>query len=139
MKLFLDTNVLLDVLMENRPNHMDSATILRIVEKGVATAVITTQSIIDASYVYSQREKQSLKQFIKAIDTIMDIVEVEAITGKNITAAMRMPFNDFEDAAQIACSEMAGCDIIITSDHKFREYTFAPVYTPKSFCKEVFV
>lgn len=139
MKLFLDTNVLLDVLMENRPNHMDSATILRIVEKGVATAVITTQSIIDASYVYSQREKQSLKQFIKAIDSIMDIVEVEAIMGKNITAAMRMPFNDFEDAAQIACSEMAGCDIIITSDHKFREYTFAPVYTPKSFCKEVFV
>ena len=139
MKLFLDTNVLLDILMEKRPNHMDSATILRIVEKGVATAVLTTQSIIDASYVYSQREKQSLNQFIEAIDAIMGIVEVEAITEKNISAAMRMPFNDFEDAAQIACSEMAGCDIIITSDHKFKEYTFAPVYTPKSFCEEVFV
>ena len=139
MKLFLDTNVLLDILMDFRPNHDDAAAILKIVKSGVATAVLTTQSIIDASYVYSQREKQSLIQFINAIDEIMDIVEVEAITEKNITAAMRMPFNDFEDAAQIACSEMAGCDTIITSDHKFKEYTFAPVYTPKSFCKEVFV
>ena len=112
--------------------------ILQIVKNGVARAVLTTQSIIDASYVYSQREKQSLDLFIEAIGVIMGIVEVEAITEKNISSAIRSPFNDFEDAAQIACSEMAGCDIIITSDHKFTEYTLAPVYTPKSFCTEVF-
>lgn len=138
MKLFLDTNVLLDILMDFRPNHDDAAAILKIVKKGVATAVLTTQSIIDASYVYSQRQKRSLNHFIEAIDAIMKIVEVEAITEKNISSAMRAPFNDFEDAAQIACSEMVGCDIIITSDRKFREYTFAPVYTPKSFCEEAF-
>lgn len=138
MKLFLDTNVLLDLLLESRPNHLASATILSIVKRGAATAVLTTQSIIDASYVYSQREKLSPDRFIEAIEEIMEMVEIESISEKNIKSAMDSPFSDFEDAAQIACSEMAGCDIIITSDHKFREYSFAPVYTPKSFCEEVF-
>lgn len=60
MKLFLDTNVLLDILMDSRPSHLESAMILGLGEKGVAQIVITTQSIVDAAYVFTQKEKSSL-------------------------------------------------------------------------------
>ena len=139
MKVFLDTNVLLDLLIGSRPNHLDSATILRVAEKGAIKAVISTQSIIDASYVYTQTEKKSIDQFLDAIQLIMGIVEVAPISENDIKAAIRAPFfEDFEDSAQLACSETVGCDIIVTSDRKMRYYTMAPVYPPKSFCKEVF-
>lgn len=57
MKLFLDTNVLLDILMDSRPSHLESAVILGLGEKGAAQIVITTQSIVDAVYVFTQKEK----------------------------------------------------------------------------------
>lgn len=140
MKVFLDTNVLLDILIESRPNHLDSTMILRAAEKGAITALLSTQSIIDASYVYTQAGKKPLDRFLAAIELIIGIVEVVPISENDIKAAVRSPFfDDFEDSAQLACSETSGCDVIVTSDRKFRYYSFAPVYTPKGFCDEIFV
>ena len=52
MTLFLDTNVLLDVLLKSRPSHMCSVTLLTFIKRGLVKAVISTQSIVDASFVY---------------------------------------------------------------------------------------
>ena len=138
MKAFLDTNVLLDILMDSRANHYDSSTILRVAEKGEIQAVISTQSIIDASYVFSQKEKQSLTSFKNAIRFILSIVTVASIDEDDIKSALRSPLGDFEDSAQISCAVEAGCDVIISSDRKMKGYTPSTVYTSKEFCDLIF-
>lgn len=138
MKAFLDTNVLLDILMDSRINHYDSSTILRVAEKGVIQAVMSTQSIVDASYVFSQKEKLSLDSFKSAIRFILSIVTVASIDENDIKAALRSSIGDFEDSAQISCAMNAGCDVIISSDRKWKGYTVANVYSPKEFCDLLF-
>lgn len=138
MKAYLDTNVLLDILMNSREQHMDSATILRVAEKGAIQAFLSTQSIIDAAYVFSQKEKIPVGQFKNAIRTLLGIVNVTSISENNIKAAIRSSFSDFEDAAQLDCAADTECDVIISSDKKWKDNTAIPVYTPKEFCNLLF-
>ena len=138
MKVFLDTNVLLDALSEARPEHHSAATILQIVKKGHLTACVTTQSIIDASYVQTQSSKGSVEQFRESIRTLTAFLEVIQIEQMDLDAANNCHIPDYEDAAQIACALNHYCDAIITSDKAFSRYTDLPVFTPKAFCDIVF-
>ena len=63
MKTYLDTNILLDIMKESRENHVDSATILKLAEQGYIEVVISSQSILDAYYVYSISEKRPMNEF----------------------------------------------------------------------------
>lgn len=138
MKVFLDTNVILDILMESRPDHMDSATILKLVSSGAVAAVISTQSVIDASYVFSQRNKMPAERFRKAVVLIMNAVEVVSISENNIKAALRRGGSDLEDAAQMECACDSACDAVISSDRGLTPPGGMTLYTPKSFCAMIF-
>ena len=138
MKVFLDTNVILDILMESRPAHLDSATILKLVSKGAVSAVISTQSVIDASYVYSQRNKLPAELFSKSITHIMNSVEVASVSEDDIKAALRRGGSDLEDAAQMECAFDSACDAVISSDRELTPPGGMTLYTPKSFCEAVF-
>lgn len=107
-------------------------------EKGAAQIVITTQSIVDAAYVFTQKEKSSLDIFRKAIRFLLSIATVAAIDENCTKAALHSNIRDFEDAAQIDCAANAECDFLISSDKKWKAYTALPVYTPKELCDLVF-
>ena len=138
MKVYFDTNVLLDILMESRQNHVDSATILQVAAKGKIELVISAQSIIDASYVFSQKEKLPQEGFNDAIRYIVSVATIVAIDDYCIKCALRSDSSDFEDAAQVACASRAECDIVVSSDKKIKHFSSIPVYTPGEFCNLLF-
>lgn len=138
MKVYFDTNVLLDILMESRTYHYESATLLNLAEKGIIQAVISTQSIIDAAYVFTQAQKSPLEGFKKSMRFILGILTVTSVSENNIKAALRSPMNDFEDAAQLDCSLDAECDCIISSDRKLKASSPGGIYSPKEFCDLLF-
>ena len=137
MKVFLDTNVLLDVLMESRPWKKDSLDILRVAQRGEIKAYLSSQSIVDASYVFSKSGRGSMDIFKKAIGRIMSIVTVVPVSAENIKSALCSSFEDFEDAAQLDCASEAGCDAIVSSDKEMAANGF-PVYNPGEFCNYIF-
>ena len=138
MRIFIDTNVLIDLLSEDRPNHACASQILQVVKKGVLTASMTTQSIIDASYVQTEVAKGPVEAFREAIRSLSSFIDVISITREDIEAANNCHIPDYEDAAQVACALNSYCDAIITSDKKIRAYTSLPVYTPQEFNQELF-
>ena len=139
MKLYLDTNVLIDILMESRKFNVESSSILQMVEKGAVEGVLSTQSILDTAYIFTQQTKGSLDAFKDALRYILAIITVTQIEEDNIKAAIRDSNTDFEDAAQIDCALETGCDAIISSDQGMKNHSSIPVYTPKEFCDLVFV
>ena len=107
MKVYLDTNVLLDVLMESRENNLDSATILKVAKAGYCEAVISTQSILDSYYVSVEGSKTPLGIFKDSLNVILSVVETIAIQERDIRAAVISTNEDFEDACQIECATVA--------------------------------
>ena len=138
MKAFLDTNVILDVLMESRESNLDSSAILKVAKAGYLDAVISTQSILDSYYVAVDIGRAPLKEFKAALREIMEVTEVKHIGEIEIEAAMVSGNKDFEDAAQIACAVSSGCDCVISSDRKMKRDGSLKVYTPTEFCNRIF-
>ena len=138
MKVFLDTNVLLDIMTETRNNYIDSTSILRVADAGYIEAVISTESIQDAYYVAVDMAKTPLEVFKSSLNEILAAVDVVSIDRTNINAAIDSSNEDFEDAAQVACAEVAGCDFIISSDRKMKRDSSITVYTPGELCSIIF-
>lgn len=130
MKAFLDTNALLDALMDNRLGHEATLAILQVIRSGDISACLSSQSVIDAAYIATQRGGTAVNIFRKAIDTIAHIVSIVPIEAEDIHRANHSSIPDYEDAAQLACAERCGCDVIVTSDKKFHGYTDITTFTP---------
>ena len=84
MKVFLDTNVLLDMLISSRADHLCSLRLLKLIRDRKISGVLTTQSIIDAAYVQTQRRKVTAQDFKTAMKLICSLVEVVSITSEDI-------------------------------------------------------
>ena len=138
MKTYLDTNILLDIMKESRENHVDSATILKLAEQGYIEVVISSQSILDAYYVYSISEKRPLNEFKDFLMSFLPFASIATITSGNLKSAIQCTNNDFEDACQIECALANGCNSIISSDKQLKRDSSLTVYTPKEFCDRVF-
>ena len=135
MIIFIDTNVLLDVLITTgRHSRPFSLSIFKMAHEGKVSAIITTQSIIDAAYVCSKLGFGEIAAFKEAIKKIMSFITVIPIDKEEIEMANNSTIEDYEDACQIAGALLSPCDAIISSDKKFKTYTDFPIYTPEEFC-----
>ena len=130
MKAFLDTNVLLDLFMKSRLGHEAAMAILQVVRSGDISACMTTQSIIDAAYIQTQRCNAPTTAFKEGIRLLSGIMEILPILPEDIAWANQSPIEDFEDAAQLACAQRSGCDVIVTSDKKYKDYTDITLFDP---------
>lgn len=92
---------------------------------------MTTQSIIDASYIQTQRQKVSVQDFKEAMKTICNIVNVISISSDDIARVNDSGLDDYEDAAQVSCALDNWCDIIVSKDSGIKRYTDLPILTPK--------
>ena len=120
-KVFLDTNVLLDVLCpDNRPSSGASRIIFQAAYSGLMEAVITTQSILDAAYILSRvNDHFDREAFGRCIMSMMDFMTVDPIHIFDIRDAILRPRKGLEDDAQAEHAQAEGCDAIITSDRDF--------------------
>lgn len=130
MKAFLDTNVLLDLFMRSRLGHEAATAIVQVARRGDISACMTTQSIIDAAYIQTQRCKAPTAAFKEGIRLISQIVDILPILPEDIEWANRSPIEDYEDAAQLACAQRNGCDVIVTCDKRFKDYTDIILFDP---------
>ena len=97
--LFLDTNVIIDVLANREPFSNVSSKLLDYGDKGKLNIYISALSYSNIYYILrktcSHKEMISLLKDIKAISTIMDV------TGDIINKAIESGLKDFEDAIQL--------------------------------------
>ncbi len=97
--LFLDTNVIIDVLANREPFSNVSSKLLDYGDKGKLNIYISALSYSNIYYILrktcSHKEMISLLKDIKAISTTMDV------TGDIINKAIESGLKDFEDAIQL--------------------------------------
>lgn len=119
VKAFLDTNILLDLIQNGRPCTPYSREIMQSVYDGDMEAVITTQSILDASYT-AQKAGQ-IQAFLDIVKLWCSHANIESVNAFDIRFAVKDYMGDFEDDAQYYQALESCCDVIITSDENFRK------------------
>ena len=120
-RVFLDTNVLLDALLGNtRPAYVASTSILQAAKQGLLEVFITTQSIIDASYICSRIPDYNDNSFNNAVKELLSFANVDYINSFDLNRVLKARTGDFEDDAQFQHADFIECDALITSDKAFR-------------------
>ena len=131
MKIFLDTNILLDLILD-REGRDDVLRIIDWSRKDPWTRIYTSVlAVADLAYV---SRKNGTKRVKSAISDIMQWCNILTMNDMTIYHAVRNSSPDFEDSMQLSCAETAGCDIILTRNEKhFRQFTEIPVLSPREF------
>ena len=137
MKVFLDTNVLLDMLISSRADHLCSLRLLKLIRDRKISGVLTTQSIIDAAYVQTQRRKVTAQDFKTAMKLICSLVDVVSITSEDIDRVNASSIEDYEDAAQVSCALDCGCDVIVSRDSRIGRFTDLALYSPQGLIEKM--
>ena len=130
-KLFLDTNIVLDLLGEREPFYESAAKIASIADKGKVKLIISALTYSTAYYVLSRFEdKEVVKEKLRKFKVI---TETSDLTDKIIDKSLSSKFIDFEDALQYHCTIKMDCNIIITRNGKDFKESEIPVMTPDEY------
>ena len=136
-KVFIDTNVLIDVLLEGRPSTDASKYIFQAVKDYTLEGVITVQSLIDAQYVLRKNKTVSLADFYRIIMQFSNYFNIEGLNFFDVRDACAHPSGDFEDDVQFARAKDGFCDYFITGDRALigrRQNSLRPkILTPEEF------
>lgn len=135
MKVFLDTNVVLDGILPGRKFEKESEILMNLGEEEDIRLRVASISL--PTIVYCTRKDLSREEILARIQNINRKWNVLSIGGGEVYLAMKSSCPDFEDALQIAAAELDS-DVIITGDVKhFKPYTSLPVFTPAEFLDEL--
>lgn len=120
IKAFLDTNVLLDVIIGNRSSSPASVLIMEAVKKNLIETAVSTQSILDTAY--SLRGQVQQGEFYRFAEWLTNYTNVDYISTFDIKNAIREDSGDFEDDTQVSRALDTCCDVFVTSDKKLRKH-----------------
>jgi len=134
-RLFLDTNVVIDVLGEREPFYDSAAKIATLADKGKVNLIISALSYSTVFYLLSKFEnnevvKEKLRKF-------KVIAETSDLTDRIIDKGLSSKFTDFEDALQYHCAIKLDCNILITRNEKDFKGSDIPVMTPDEYLKSL--
>ena len=116
MKLLLDINVLLDVLLQRNPWAESAAHLLTRIERGEANGFVAGHTLTTVHYVVARaRDRQSAAAAVTDLLRFLEVVPIEKV---DFNQALVLPIDDFEDAVQAAAALKIGADYVVTRDEK---------------------
>ncbi len=119
--VLIDTNVLMDVLLGNRPSSSASRCIFDCVREGRLEGVIVTQSVVDAAYGIRKEGEVAYKLFRESILDLFKYFNDDRASFFDVKYACLQSSGDFEDDVLYARAQARACDAIVTNDRKFRK------------------
>lgn len=119
-KLFLDTNIVIDLLGERPPFYKPAAKIATQADKGKIEIIVSALTCSTVYYLLSRFESVEVAK--EKIRKLKVIAETSDLTEKVIDKGLVSKFSDFEDSIQYYCAVKNGCNLIITKNVKdFKE------------------
>jgi len=116
VKLLVDTNIVLDVVLKRGEWAMEGAELLAAIEEGKAQGHLAGHSVTTVYYVVSRmRDEGTARQ---AVSDLLDILEVVAPGDAILRRVLTLPMAVYEDAVQAACALKIGADYIVTRNAK---------------------
>ena len=133
MKIVLDTDVILDVLLDREPFSEPAARLFSLAERGRLSGFICATSVTTVYYLASKVAGSAKAK--RLVGRLLRIFAVAPVNGPVLKAALMGRFADFEDAVVSEAANHVNADGIVT--HNVRDFRRAvrPVYTADELLK----
>jgi predicted nucleic acid-binding protein len=125
----LDTNVILDVLLDRPPWSTDAIILWQAKLDRQFVAYITATSLTDIFYII--RRYAGHDKAWQAVHSSLDQLSVIPVGIDELHLAATLGGNDFEDNLQVACAISRQLDLIVTRNLAGFSGTNIPILTPQ--------
>lgn len=132
-KVFLDTNIIVDLIADRKPFSKYSIEIFKKAEERKIKLFTSSHSIATTHYLLKKYLEEKILRDV--LYNLLDYVTVIAVDTDVLKKGLRSKHKDFEDSIQILCaSTIEKIDCIVTRNTKdFRDSEIL-VLTPDELC-----
>lgn len=131
MRIFLDTNAMMDLLSERHPFYDPIAKIASLADKGQLEMIVSALSYTTVNYLLTKIDgPETIKDKLRKFRIIS---EVASLDDEIIEKALNSNFADFEDAVQYFSALKSNCKIIITRNARDFKESGLPIMTAQEF------
>lgn len=134
IKAFIDTNILLDILLE-REGSKDGVAILLCQKEQKCSLYLSSLTIANIAYIL--RKKFKGVELYNALNRLKAFFEIVDLTALNVESALELQANDFEDALQYFSATNVKADVIVTRNEKDFDFSNIKIVSPKFFIENI--
>lgn len=126
MRIFIDSDILLDVLLKREPHFIQSAKLLDWASVHPGKAFVSWHSLANVHYL----SKNGAESFIR---DLLNFCDIPQFGSSEMIKALDLRFSDLEDAMQTVSALTANAQFIITRNTQ--DYKKSPIkaVTPKHY------
>ena len=132
-KVFVDSDILLDLLTGRAPHHLSAAALFSLAEKGKLRICVSSLTFANVHYVLSKQLNSEKARNILA--TFKTLVSVLAVNDVVVERALSSEFKDFEDALQYHTALENRLNVLLTRNLKDYKKAQIQVFTAQQFLK----
>jgi predicted nucleic acid-binding protein len=130
-RVFLDSDILLDVAVAREPFVEKSRIVLASIEKGRVIGHVSPNIITNVYYILRKiGSNGKAKDFLR---TLLKFIGVIAVDHAAVMRALESDFIDFEDAVQHYSALSGGCDYLVTRNTEDYRESEIPVLNPAEY------
>jgi predicted nucleic acid-binding protein len=135
VRVIVDTNIVLDVLLERKPFAPAAVEIFALAEQSRIDAFLCATTITTIDYLLSQSLPESKAR--SALRRLISLFEIATVNRSVIERALESKMHDFENAVLLEAGRMVGVDAIITRNPKDFIGATVKVFEPLEFLAQV--
>lgn len=136
MKILIDTNVILDVLIDRKEFVEDAVKVLKLCEIKRVEGYVSAMTFPNLVYIMrKQLKREEVKEVVERLCLLLFVAELQA---EDIRRAAALEIADYEDALQCAQAMRIKADFIITRNIKDFKNSAVPALTPGAFLSRFF-
>jgi predicted nucleic acid-binding protein len=135
VRVLIDTNVVLDLLLEREPFVEDVIAIFEQIERGSLEGHIAATTVTNIFYII--RKAEGRESALIAIRRLLIGLHLCAVDRQTVETALNFDLRDFEDAVQLACATINQLDGVITRNHRDFTGSKLPIYSPTEIIDQV--
>ena len=133
--IFLDTNIVLDLLAHRMPFYTEAAKLFSLADKKKVRLSISALCLADTNYILSrQNPEMEVRKILRKFKVLVNVLPLD---DKIIDLALNSEFKDFEDAIQYFTAIENDQDIIVTRNQPDFKENKIPVMTAGEFIKSL--
>lgn len=136
MRVFIDTNVFLDLLWKREGFLEDSLRVFDLAVDGVFELLISDLSIANIKYI--TRKDYPVEKFYDVMSVFRPVFTIVPVGENAVDKALALKANDFEDALQYFSAVQSQANFLLTRNIKDYAFATMQVLTPSDFLKRYF-
>jgi predicted nucleic acid-binding protein len=135
MKVLVDTNVVLNILLKQPAFYTGSKKILDLAETRQITGYVSASAVTDIYYIAAKNLGKTGAR--EAIKHLLRVFDPATVTGSDIYQALELEWSDFEDSVQFVVGEGLSVDYIVTRNTQDFPSGSIPAVTPEQFIRHI--